>query len=502
MLVVTKISLGMMAIVLSVTIVQAFVQNNKGYDYYFHTFLIKLIRSKGLSGLKKSVRTIRESTLYYPFLSHYLLSLIPEKFFNFVYKYINILIHVVIGYIVYLFCTENGFSQDLSIILTSIYICSPIFFTDIAVGPRLNCFTPRVLGELIGVIYYLCLYKYMMTGNSIELVFMSFIFSLSIFTGKMVVQAILLGTLMISILKLTFIIYIPLLCGTILIFLINKDISKALFRNHISIIMNFFKNKKVKRNTSVIKKIFFEANIFSMILKFPVFYFVTYILTSKCIIADNFNLLFVFTLSVAAIYFLVSTKYLQCVGHADRYIVNFIPFISLFLGRYSTQTQLYMSSIIIYSLALYYIFLSLFSATLIRRKRDDVNDVIMSINKIPNAINIASMPISVVGGWRILADTNHNWLYDEMSIWTNRRETKRYNQFLSRVDCLDIRRIKTLIKEYNLDLVIINKYQVPFFDWALLDDIKDFVVIEQKKIIYCIKKTYLQYMMPCKPVNN
>jgi hypothetical protein len=101
------------------------------------------------------------------------------------------------------------------------------------------------------------------------------------------------------------------------------------------------------------------------------------------------------------------------------------------------------------------------------KKNRLINDSMISVlSKIQETVNVATIPYHLGGGWRIIAETSHNWLYNTAGLYLDKGDRLKAEGFLYKYPVLNISRLDEMVKEYQLSLIFISqeiylKFKVP-----------------------------------------
>ena len=88
------------------------------------------------------------------------------------------------------------------------------------------------------------------------------------------------------------------------------------------------------------------------------------------------------------------------------------------------------------------------------RDYSDDSLLINTLNTLEDSINIATIPFHQAGGWRILAESNHNWMFD-VGFLKSADDHALFEQYLYKYPYLDIRRMPSIARDFAIDLFIV-----------------------------------------------
>jgi len=480
-------------------------KDKNDFDFYFHKFMVNSLSEKGIESLMKNTnRLIRPAVFLYPFLCHWLLSLLPKLIAEIMLKYINIFLHFLYAAIIYVFIYHLFDNIRISLLSVSLYMFSPIFFSKIAVGPRVLSFTPRLFGELLGMIYYIVYFFYLFSGKT-YLIFLLLLISNFIFlVSKFSIQAIVFGTILISITTFTVLPVISLGLGFLLACVLSKGMAFKLIAQQIKHLkwycLNNLKGKMHVSNTLKLKPminavrsgdmeklariIFIKNNFTAIFFKFPAFYIACFSLIGQIFSGSPIGYISIFFLIPMFLFFLMCIDLFLFLGEAERYLNYFTPFIfsTLILGNKAWMTTAFYFTIFF---GIGFIFLELLYENKTKKHNNHVEEMIFKkLRKIPGSLNIATIPYHLLGGWRILSDTNKKWLYNA-GFWVEKRDEKQFDSFMLKYPVLDLTRLDQIIMEYDLSIVFIKEEvcQISNFPFTKLKNIGMSIVMIADVII-------------------
>jgi len=370
--------------------------------------------------------------------------------------------------------------QD-SFLIILLYIFSPINFTSLNVGPRVLTFTPRLISELLGIGFTICILLIDNGGNEeyINLIYITaVIFGAIIINGsKFGVQFLALFSITYSILTFSLMPIAVIGSAFSLSLLFSRKYGIKMLKNQLSHLAWYFKknmaNKMAisERNSlknvisliknykkkSTPKKIFQELLIrnsyTSILIKFPVlFYIVIYYISNGFDFSGTF--LELICLSGLILFIITSQRKLLFLGEAERYISNMsIIYILLLFQIISTKL------VIGYLLIIYGIIYFIFDFILIRYKNRDIEQDESILNYITNfkkQKNILLSPFHIgLGVYRYMDVTDHRFLFPFGT--TNKFLAKYENKFSREYPRSKWESLEELHLLLGVNIVIVDK---------------------------------------------
>ena len=140
--------LGILAILVRMIFIRTAETNFDTYGHLYFASEVKGQKVGPFGGIKTKV--FESAEFYHPFLWHWLISRFPIKAVLKKQKYINPLVDAFLAVCLYIFLTKAGFRPFEALVGYFLYLFTPIFFSRIAMGPRVNSLTPRLFAEGLG----------------------------------------------------------------------------------------------------------------------------------------------------------------------------------------------------------------------------------------------------------------------------------------------------------------------------------------------------------------
>ena len=448
--------------------VRIFYPNYTGSDTYFHLYFISHIRKHNGLDFYEDSKFIKPSNFYYPWLTHQLISKLPQKYDTLVEKYFNSLLDTIYTIILYLVTFYITRSNNLAFEVALLYIFLPLCFTVQTLGPRIHSFTPRLFGEITASLVFIFEYLYFENTDTIYLIFATICVVLVILSSRFSLQALLFVTLISFFFNFDFELFIPVFAGfTIFLTIYGKNGIKLL-ENHYYHMKIFFKNHNEKKSfisannslKTLIKSLksgsiihlysylIYQNTLSSLLIKAPIIILFLFL-------ASNYNFnnyQYIFAFSGIIVFIIVSIKPLLFLGEAERYINHIIFFILLGCVDYLDTHHRIFIFFILYGILFFildFIYLSKYLS------KQYSNTVIARLKKFDKVYNVFSIPPNLSGSWKIAYETKHNLLHPVQ--WQNIADREKFRSFLLEYETIDLTKIEELIKEYNLDIIVIYK---------------------------------------------
>jgi hypothetical protein len=454
------------------------------FDTYGHLYIIKELKNQnqGIFG-KILLRIIGNNGLSYPFLFYWVIS----KFkFDRLLKW-HSLFNPTLDFIFSLFIALTLFYLDFNfkeiIIGLLVYGFTPLYFSRLSLGPRTSSFTPRLFSEIISNIFFVITVTPIF--NTVTAIILGAVFCfISISSSKFSVQALLFLTPIISIFSQNSVPMIALVLGLIIAviiskgeifntlidqyqflktYYINNNKNKMQVSNRNNIFDFYSKNIKMnkKKNFNRWVMYFLNRNSFTCVLfKNPILFMIIIFLINNRLGYNNLLIPKYLLFPVLAgifLFVIINWRPLLFLGEAERYLNHILIFqiaIMLFIlesfDNYSLVYYLLSYGFVFWIIETQY----LHKVEPIYQKKEIDNKIIKALIKMPDR-NILLYPYHAIGVFRILLQTNHKVFYH---LLTSKDFQHKFNQeYTPNYPCVNIKQLDQMGKDYNINLVIIDK---------------------------------------------
>lgn len=140
------------------------------FDTYGHLYFIKEIkvqRSGPFGAIAPKI--VGATTFRHPFLWHWLFGILPAPALLRHQKWINATLDALFSLIAYIVVLWMGFSESIAFFTALLYVFTPMWFSRLSTGPRIECLTPRLSSELAANLFFITLLFKDVTGDTLFL---------------------------------------------------------------------------------------------------------------------------------------------------------------------------------------------------------------------------------------------------------------------------------------------------------------------------------------------
>ncbi len=457
--------------------------NDIPFDSYGHLFLYQEKR-KQRSSFWLPIVTDRfggpEISYSHPYLFHRLLAILPDKVVNRRYPLLNPIVDSLVAAGLYLGAAAL-LPIEYPVVASIIYIFTPLFGSAKSIGPRACHFTPRLFGELCVNLYFVAVFGIVAGGFSwpLALVATGSAYA-TIASSKFSSQALVMVSAVSALLVQSFHPILFLVLGSVLALIHGRGEMVGMVAKHVQHLRSYYR-KNLAGQTGIshrndwkrlsdsllrfdLKQLCVEVmgdnTYFTLIARCPLVVLIiptlhSWMLGSVTTILDG--VMAAWFCGGLFCFFFTSIRRFLFLGESERYITHAaIPVV--WLGSLLIGNSIWMvSSILIYGLVF-----QLFELFLWKRKRarepDDVQSLMAWLKSLKETHLIACFPVYAGGGWRILAESQHSWLYSV--VWDDDSKVRAVPFQGHNWSEWSFEKLDGLREEFNISLAIADRRAV------------------------------------------
>ena len=458
----------------------------QSFDSYGHLYYVSVLKTQNQGPFGSITIKVVEGVAYStPFLWHWILGFFPIKLVVKHQKFWIPVVDSIFAVIIFIVAKRIGFSNELAILTFALYIFTPMWFSRLAICPRIQSFTPRHSGEIATNLFFVmtCLSLGMPIWLSAVLGVCFAFYVLS--SSKFGVQALLFLTPLVSIFSLSVIPLVSLLVALTLL----AVASKGAFVNSIKqqfghLRWYFLKNLKggmavSNRNrldglylrrvdegllhylARVLIMLIVRNSYTGVLLKMPIIVFVVFawVLVPVSIIPSAYLAPVWASLIV---YCLINLPPLLFLGEAERYLNHVAAFIILASVQVSLQLDL---TAVLWVLVAYGALYLLAEAFVLPRLTKNTGVTEIDSQKVIDFLRdqvstaVLAYPYHAGGGvYRIMSETSHKTVFPFAITedFLKKIETK----FSAKYPYIDITKLDAMHRELGVSVLVVLKAAV------------------------------------------
>jgi hypothetical protein len=130
-------------------------QTNK-FDTWAHIYFTLAVRDQGRGPFAPIMpRVVEAAPYHYPFLAHWLIGRLPRRVITHHSRFINPVADALFTGAAGLFLLARGVDGETVALALALYVFSPLFFSKVAIGPRVADYTTRLYSEIALTAFFL-----------------------------------------------------------------------------------------------------------------------------------------------------------------------------------------------------------------------------------------------------------------------------------------------------------------------------------------------------------
>jgi hypothetical protein len=454
--------------------------NRTDFDSYGHLYFISELKRQGRSPWGKiKIRCFEGEVYSHPFLLHCILSFIPEKILIKYQVFINIIFDSI--FCVLIFATAEILFKNKNLALMSLflYFFTPMWFSKISMGPRINSFTPRLFTEILFNLL-ICVIVGVYNLNKIEFYLFAILLTIAILlTSKFGLQMILFSLPLISVFLKDYNILFVFILSIIIILLVSRRKAYFLLKRQIVHLIQYYKVNKSNKSSLTDRNKFLKINkkeIFSfagakkiiynylfynshtaILFKMPIFLIIVVSFFYSFNLQNEYYKMLIIILSTFLIYVIVSIRSFLFLGEAERYL-NHISILIIFYSvefLYKMQLLWVGYFLIIYGILFWIIELLTFNYFTNTKKRDFADKEVQEIlSNLQSPQVVLSFPYHNFCVFRIMLNTKHFTIYP--CHMDDKIRSKFMEKFEYKYPYLDLKKLSEINKFTNCSCLIID----------------------------------------------
>jgi hypothetical protein len=447
-----------------------------GFDAYAHQFITLYLQEPG-HRFYLPIRTERMGILMsewsYPKFYHSIAALLPARFFPLADRFMGPFFDGLFSLAIFWSLLWTTQDRLVAASMVLVFIFTPSFSSVITLGPRMSSFTPRGFSEIMTNLYWLAYLFFCAHPHAGW-------FGLTVLCGAIVfwssrfsVQALILTTLPLCVFAWDLRPLLFLACSFALAMLIARQVVwrslsqqfshlkwyciqnlKGLMtvsdRNSIRLMWKALRAGQVR---TLVNLLLVHNSYFIAVVRFPLAVIALGLVVYRMYLGGLSALDPAPALILAgfSIFLLTSQKWFLFIGEAERYLnhiaIAILLYSAMTIYPYAIWLCLWGAAYSLFDLGLAY-YMERKDAKLERSDR-----IIDALKAEQNRCNVLEIPYGISGGYRIIVETHHNWLYH---VFWSAAERKTFTEYMTKYPTMDIQQLPKVISEYKIQIVLVD----------------------------------------------
>jgi hypothetical protein len=449
-----------------------------GFDTYGHLYYATEVKRQRCGPFGAiTLRVVGAGDYRHPFLWHWLVGRLPLDWVGRNHKLVNPLLDAAFVVFLYLWARKLGVGDAEATLASALYLTAPLWFSSIAVGPRVATLTPRLPSELLTNLFFILTLVPLGWHPWLSISAAAACASLVLLSSKFGLQALLFLVPAISLVTHTWIPVVALVAAVAASVLATGFDFHRTVRVQLNHLIWYFKknirgempvsnrnNLRSLRPRHPLRPWLYQAvltlvqrNSFTAVLiKLPVLVVVLVALVLRLGDAPRSPLWLVGpVVGAVAVYLAVNVRWLLFLGEAERYLNHVSVFIcALAVTWATTGTRRTLLHFVIASGIGFGALEVIFLHFIHRRTASAASDrkVLTALRELPNIATVLLYPLTKLGSYRVLLETRHHVIDPVIASDAFRvRFEERYSQDYP---YLDLQRLDEMADAYDVDVVV------------------------------------------------
>jgi len=450
-------------------------------DSHGHLYRAKELKAqrKGPFGSIK-LKVVGSTYNSVPYLWHWIIGFFSITFINKHQKYWNPFLDSLFAILIYFISLNLGLSNNEAVLSYGLYLFTPMWFSRLAIGPRINSFTPRLSGEIAGNLFFIVTCLPIDAPYWVLLILGVLFASYVLASSKFGIQVLFFITPIVSVFLLSWFPIFTLAIAFVIILIASKGKFLKSLKQQINHLKNYFLINLSKEVYASTRNMFDEEyklktdekllNYFlrllvlltlrnsytGVLIKLPLLW-ISFVFL---LLAPDLNILDLYWEPVAAalvVYFLTNIPKLLFLGEAERYL-NYVAFFIILstVMIFGSINNLWLFLLLFYGinyLAVEGIVLPILNkkSSLMEIENKKIINYLATMEKSV----VLCFPYSAGGGYsQIMANTPHYTLDHTKSSDEFSRKLK--TKYGAKYPFIDLNKINNLRDEFGVKILIVD----------------------------------------------
>jgi hypothetical protein len=485
----TRMALALALIFLTSLASRVMVARNEDgiFDVYGHLYFAKTLseQRRGPFG-DITLQVVGASGFSQPFMWHWLVGFFDQRSIRRYQAWINGVVDSIYAVLSYLLMLQAGYSERVALFAVALYLLTPMWFSSVAIGPRIAGFTPRLSSEVATNLFFaVTLLPIGLPAPAVQLLAVALAtFVLS--SSKLGVQALLFLTPVVSLLAQRWLPLIVLVLAVVFLIVGSRGRALRQFKAQISHLAWYFRENLqgkmhvsnrnsfralVKRSESstrdyvakLVHRVLSENSYTSVIVKLPVLLVVLHACATSLQQGGNAHasLLAAPVLAAVAVYVLINLRLLLFLGEAERYLNHVAFFIVLFAAQHAAANDSEWVLWVLMAYGLVYWLLESFALNRLKpaqfkdRKVQDAL-VLQDLRQLPDPTVVLCYPYHAGAGvYRIMSETRHHVVF---CFGTSAEFSARFNsKYAADYPYVKLEQLEEMADDYGIGYLVLDR---------------------------------------------
>lgn len=470
-------------------VLRAMVARNEdpAFDVHGHLYFAQVLQKQRAGPFGEiKMQVIGATSFSHPFAWHWLVGFFDQRFVRRYQSWINPAIDSTYTMLGYLLILQAGHSQLVALFSVALYLLTPMWFSSIAIGPRIAGFTPRLSSEVATNLFFAVTLLPIGLPAPAALLAGCALAAFVLSSSKFGVQALLFLTPLASLLAQRWLPSAAFALAVVFTIVASRGRTLVQFKTQITHLTRYFRenlrgNMHVSHRNSLralfkrsgsstrqyvvalVHRLLSEHSYTAVIIKLPVLLFVL----PACAMSlwqapgTDASLLAAPVLAAVVVFVLVNLRPLLFLGEAERYLNHVAFFIVLFAAQYAVANDLQWVLLVLLACGMLYWFIESFGLQRLKpphfkdRKIED-ESVLRDLRKLPGSTAVLCYPYHAGSGvYRIMAETQHDVVF---CVGTSTEFAAHfYGNYAAEYPYVKLEKLDAMADEYGIGYLVLDR---------------------------------------------
>lgn len=463
---------------------------DESFDVQGHLYFSKVLREqRGGPFGDITLQVVGASSYSQPFMWHWLVGFLDPRGLRRHQAWLNGVVDAIYAVLAYLLMLRAGCDNRVALFAIALYLLTPMWFSSLAIGPRIAGFTPRLSSEVATNLFFVVTLLPVDLPWPIVATLAVALATFVLSSSKFGVQALLFLTPLVSLLAQQWMPLAAMLVAVATTVVASRGRAIKQFKAQASHLAWYFRENLQgrmhvsKRNSlralfkrsesstaeyfaKLVYRALSENSYTSVLLKSPLLLFAVLPWTSslRLVADDRTPVLMAPVLAAVLLYFVVNLRPLLFLGEAERYLNHVAFFVALAAAQHATASD---SEWVLWALLAYgftYLLLEGFALTKLKPaqfKERQIQDafVIEDLRLLLEPTVVLCYPYHAGAGvYRIMSETQHRVVF---CFGTSAAFSSRFNsEYAADYPYVRLERLDEMADDFGIGYIVLDRRQL------------------------------------------
>jgi hypothetical protein len=461
------------------------------FDVHGHLYFAQSVARQGVGPFGRITMNVVGAGAYsQPFVWHWVIGRFDPERIRRQQSWLNGVIDAAFVVAAHALALQAGFDRETALLAVALYLLTPMWFSSIAIGPRIAGFTPRLSAEVATNLFFLVLMLPLPAPPALVFAAAIALAAFVLSSSKFGVQAMLFLTPLACLLAQDLRPLLALVAATALLVVVSRGETLTQLRSQLGHLAWYFRENlrgrmhisernslralfrvegatARERLTRFAYRAVGENSFTAVVLKMPLLGLIAFGAAQvglDRLFGGEHRALAAPVAAAVVLFVLVSLRPLLFLGEAERYLNHVAFFVALLAARLTVEASLWPAALLLLAYGFTFWLLEAFALPrltpqrLRERAREDTA-VLQHLKARPRQGSVLSYPYHAGGGaWRIMAETAHPVVF---CLGLAPAFAARFNErYADAYPCVRLDRLEEMADEYDIGYLVVDLREV------------------------------------------